>query len=100
MCADNYLIEVADLSEGRGSNPSALGLYLYDDISQFETRRLPEHRSEKAVDSVYSVVINMHNFHDECNLDAPCTTGLRAIIQTDASILCSVRHAADSALGV
>ena len=63
MCADNYLIEVADLSEGRGSNPSALGLYLYDDVSQFETRQLPEHRSEKAVDSVYSIVINMHNFH-------------------------------------
>ena len=58
----NYLIEVEDLSEGRGTNPTALKLFLYDDLGGFN-RREAEHRAEKAVDGVYSVEINVHNFH-------------------------------------
>ena len=58
----NYLIEVEDLSEGRGTNPTALKLFLYEDISEFN-RREAEHRAERAVDGVYSVEINVHNFH-------------------------------------
>ena len=62
LSADNYLIAVEDLSQGRGTNPSALEVKLYENIAEYNSREA-EHRAEKAVDGTYSIAINVHNFH-------------------------------------
>ena len=59
----NYLIEVEDLtaSETTAFNDRALALHLFDNA--IPNDRHTEHVASQAIDGIYSVAINMHNFH-------------------------------------
>jgi hypothetical protein len=56
----NYLIEVEDLSDAH--DPTALALYMYD--YAIPNDRRSEQRAERAIDGIYSLAINRHNFHE------------------------------------
>ena len=59
----NFLIEVTDLSNGRSTSDDALSLHLFDG-AEIPMDRFTEQRAERAVDGIYSVAINLHNFHE------------------------------------
>ena len=90
----NYLIEVEDLDATSAgmSNAEALALYQFDD--QIPPDRKSEHKSTRAVDGIYSVAINLHNFHAgmsffsvQCNDVGDQTRRFRAVLNQIEQIL-------------
>jgi hypothetical protein len=59
----NYLIEVEDLTAATGQpDPTALSLHMYD--YEIPQNRKTDHKAMRAIDGMYALAINRHNFHE------------------------------------
>ena len=59
----NFLIEVEDLTALEGNpSPTALSLHLFD--YEIPQDRKTDYKAERAIDGMYSIAINRHNFHE------------------------------------
>ena len=59
----NYLVEVEDLTAATGNpDPTALSLHMYD--YEIPQDRKTDHKAMRAIDGMYALAINRHNFHE------------------------------------